>query len=106
MRLYPSQLAVQLICGQPMPMGRDKGLIDRMRQGHDLLVSITHRDYGYDLLAWHNHLKESREGGYTYGRNIVVPKIMQEAMDSEDWRVAAKKLTARLSKQKERKSSP
>lgn len=63
-----------------------------MRQGHDFLVSITRRDFGYDLVAWHNYLKESREGGYTYGRNIVLPKIMQSAMASLEWQEAAKQL--------------
>jgi len=49
-------------------------------QGHDFLVRITGRDFGYDLQAWHDYLKESREGGYTYGRNILLPRIMQAVL--------------------------
>lgn len=60
-----------------------------------MLVSITGEDFGYDLVAWHNHLKESRQGGYTYGRNIVVPRIMQAALASAEWRAAAENLTNR-----------
>lgn len=53
---------------------------------------MTRRDFGYDLQAWHDHLKESREGGYTYGRNIKLPKIMQAALDSPQWRAAVKEI--------------
>ena len=63
-----------------------------MQQGHDWLVRMTGRDFGYDLQAWHEHLKVSREGGYTYGRNIVLPKIMESAMSSPKWQEAAQRL--------------
>jgi hypothetical protein len=54
-----------------------------------MLRRITGKDFGYDLAAWHNHLKESRQGGYTYGRNVILPKIMQAALASDAWRNAA-----------------
>jgi hypothetical protein len=75
-----------------------------MRHGHELLVRLTGCDFGYDLAAWHNHLKESREGGYTYGRHIVLPQCMQIAMASAEWRAAAKQLvdSATLSQYKAR----
>jgi hypothetical protein len=44
------------------------------------------------LAAWHEHLKESRDGGYTWGRNIKLPKIMKEALASRAWREAVGKL--------------
>jgi len=64
-------------------------LRQRLRDGRDLLRRITGKDFVYDLTAWHNYLKESRDGGYTWGRNIVLPKIMQAALASEEWQGAA-----------------
>jgi hypothetical protein len=64
-----------------------------MREGREALIEITGKDFGYDLAAWHNHLKQSREGGYTYGR-IVLPKCMQIALDSPEWQEAARRLSA------------
>jgi hypothetical protein len=68
-------------------------LAERIRSGHDFLVSIAGQDFGYDLAKWHNHLKESRQGGYTWGRNIRLPKIMQRAIDSAEWRDAVQRLS-------------
>lgn len=58
-----------------------------------MLMSITGQDFGYDLQAWHDYLKESRDGGYTWGRNIVLPKIMKDALASEEWQQATRRLT-------------
>lgn len=57
-----------------------------------MLVQITRVDFAYDLQAWHDHLKESRQGGYTYGRNIKLPKIMQAALASNEWKNAVEAL--------------
>jgi hypothetical protein len=95
MRLTPAQIAVHLICGESLSRVRDGPLLKRIREGHDFLVSITGKDFGYDLQAWHNYLKESREGGYTYGRNIVLPRIMQAALQSPEWQEAVRSLTGR-----------
>jgi hypothetical protein len=96
MRLTPAQIAVRLICGQDLPHGRGwcDSAAERVREGRDWLVRITGRDFGYDLQAWHDHLKESREGGYTYGRNIALPKIMQAALNSTAWQEAVRGLQA------------
>ncbi len=94
MRLTPAQIAVRLICGESLPRARDQSLQQCIQQGHDFLVSITGVDYGYDLEAWHNYLKESREGGYTYGRNVVLPRIMQAALQSPEWQEAVRNLTS------------
>jgi hypothetical protein len=94
-RLTPAQIAIRLICGESMPRVRSESLLERIREGHDFLVSITGKDFGYDLEAWHNHLKESREGGYTYGRNIRLPRIMQAALQSPEWQEAAQILDRR-----------
>ena len=95
MRLTPAQLAVHLICGQA-PGWFDEAyptLCERLSAGRAALVRITGKDFAYDLAAWHAHLKETREGGYTWGRTIVLPKVMKEALASESWRAAAAGLT-------------
>jgi hypothetical protein len=48
----------------------------------------------HQLTAWHNYLKESRQGGYAWGRNIRLPKIMQRALESAEWRDAVQRLSA------------
>ena len=58
-----------------------------------MLVRISGRDFGYDLQAWHDYLKESKDGGYTYGRNIALPRIMQKALESPKWQEAVQTLT-------------
>ena len=58
-------------------------------------MKLTGEDFGYDLQAWHDHLKESRSGGYAYGRNIRLPKIMQTALQSDTWQQAVKAVTDR-----------
>jgi hypothetical protein len=93
MRLTPAQVGVRLICGQATPRLRLDSLTERIRYGHDFLVKITRQDFGYDLQAWHDYLKESREGGYTYGRNIALPAIMRDALQSPTWQAAVASLT-------------
>ena len=104
MRLTPAQMAVHLLCGLRLPpfAPTSDDICERMREGHDDLVQMTGRDFGYDLQAWHNHLRESREGGYTYGRNIVLPRIMQAALQSAEWQDAARVLEARNARRAER----
>jgi hypothetical protein len=41
--------------------------------GAPLPVKISRIDFGYDLKAWHDHLKRSRQGGYTFGRDVELP---------------------------------
>jgi len=95
MRLTPAQIGVHLICGDSLPRVREKSLVARVRDGHDFLVRITGKDFGYDLQAWHDHLKETREGGYTYGRNILTPRIMKAALESPEWQAAVRTLKRR-----------
>jgi hypothetical protein len=94
MRLTPAQIAVHLICGEELPpfVPDSLNFSQRILDGHDQLVQMTRKDFGYDLQAWHDYLKESRDGGYTYGRNIVLPKIMQKALASAEWREAVNML--------------
>jgi hypothetical protein len=96
MRLTPAQMAVRLICGIKLPayVPCSDEIYERIREGHDDLVRLTGKDFRYDLEAWHNYLKEAREGGYSYGRNIVLPKMMKTAMESAEWQQAVKRLSA------------
>jgi hypothetical protein len=96
MRLTPVQIAVRLICGESLRHMRGDSLLERVRQGHAFLVQITKKDFRYDLQAWHNHLKESREGGYTYGRNIGLPRVMQAALQSPEWQETVRSLSSDL----------
>jgi hypothetical protein len=69
-------------------------LSDRLREGRAWLVRMSGKDFGYDLQTWHDYLKESKDGGYTYGRNITLPRIMQKALESPEWQAAVKALMA------------
>ena len=90
MRMTPAQCAVRLICGESLPpfAVSPESFKDRLLRGRELLVQLTGKDFGFDLQAWHDHLKVSRDGGYTWGRNIVFPKIMKAAIQSPEWRAA------------------
>lgn len=95
MRMYPAQLAVHLMCGSEFP--RERGALrERMQNGHSMLVSIAKVDFGYDLQAWHDHLKETRDGGYTWNRTIKLPKVMKKALESDEWVAEAEFLEMRL----------
>ena len=74
MRLTPAQLGVELICGSSWMPGAAQSLGERIRAGRRLLCQLTGTDFEYDLTAWHNHLKESREGGYTWGGTSTCPE--------------------------------
>lgn len=94
MRITPAQYAILLICGEGTVREKDKSIEQCVEAGHEMFVRLTGRDFGYDLQAWHDYLKESRDGGYTYGRNIVLPKCMKAALESDEWRAAVERLKA------------
>lgn len=73
-------------------MDLERSFADRLRAGRGMLARLTKKDFGYDLKAWHSHLKESKEGGYTWSRAVILPKIMKEALESEEWRRTAREL--------------
>jgi hypothetical protein len=102
MRMTPAQMAVHLICGHNLPMGSQHSLEETMKVGRAMLARIVGIDYGYDLQRWHDHLKVSREGGYTWNRTIALPKVMQEALASQEWRHAASELAAALDQTSQR----
>jgi len=95
MRLTPARIAVQLICGRSLPMGPQQSLNQRIKEGRAMLVRIAKVDDGYDLQRWHDHLKEmprSDSLGYTWNRTVDLPKIMKEALASEEWKSASAEL--------------
>ena len=94
MRMTPAQMAVHLICGHNLPMGPRHPPAENMQEGRATLASIAGVDYGYDLQRWHDHLKVSRDGGYTWNRTVALPKVMQQALASEAWHKAASELSA------------
>ncbi len=57
-----------------------------------MLVDIASVDFEYDLQRWHDHLKVSGDGGYTWRRNIKLPKIMKEALASPEWNEAVRRI--------------
>src|SRR5262245_28471212 len=94
MRMTPAQMAVDLICGHHLPMSLPQTFEENMKEGRAMLAKLAGVDYGYDLQRWHDHLKVSRAGGYTWNRTIVLPKVMQQALASPEWQRAARRLGA------------
>lgn len=98
MQLTPAQIAVRLICGEKLPgarMSHDPDILSRVKRGHDMLVKLSGKDFKYDLVAWHTYLKQSRDGGYTWGRNILLPRVMKKALVSNEWHEAINKIQSR-----------
>ena len=91
MRLTPAQIAIHLLCGRPIP-GSPGSIDERIALGRKLLSEIANVDFGYDLERWHNHLKVTRDGGYTWNRTIALPRIMRDALASESWLDAVERL--------------
>ena len=95
MRLTPAQIGVRLICGEHLPfVSGEESFEQRIQHGRATLIQISGTDFGYDLQAWHDHLKQSRQGGYTYARTIKLPLIMKAALQSSEWQRAVERLTA------------
>jgi len=93
-RLTPAQLAVQLLCGTPLP-GSPGSLDERIALGRKRLADLANVDFAYDLQRWHDHLKVTRDGGYTWNRTVALPRLMREALASADWRAAVERLAPR-----------
>ena len=43
-------------------------MAENIKQGHGMLVQMSQLDFGYDLVAWHQHLKDTNIGGYNFGK--------------------------------------
>ncbi len=92
MRLTPAQFGVEHICGQSLPLDQPASLKCRILEGRQFLAKISGQDFGYDLQKWHDYLKLSRDGGYTWGRNIDLPRVMKNALASQQWQEAVRAL--------------
>ena len=93
MRLSPSQVAVRLICGHQLPMGpQDRTTVQQIREGHRMLVQMCRCDHGYDLIAWHNKLCETKAGGYRWGKRKGLPKNIENALADPAWHAAVEKI--------------
>ena len=92
MHLTPSQGAVELLCGNNLPVGQPRPLKECIVEGRRILAQIAGVDFEYDLQRWHDHLKVTRAGGYTWNRTIALPKVMQAAVASDEWQAAVREL--------------
>ena len=89
MRLTPSQIGMLLLLGERLPMGPERTLKERIQEGHDFLVRIAGRDFGYDPQRWHDHLRETKAGGYRWGG---VTKLIAQATSDPEWCRAVEEL--------------
>lgn len=115
MRLLPAYLALRLITGQSVRMpGRNQSKEQRIREGHRMLVQMCGCDYGYDLIAWHNELCETKAGGYRWGKRPGIPKSIQNTMKDSSWLetvaeiecVDAERMARRKAKRKRQITTP
>jgi len=37
------------------------------------------------LIAWHNHLRQTKAGGYRWGKRPGVPKGIENALNDPEW---------------------
>lgn len=64
-----------------------------MRQGRELLVLVSGKDFGYDPRAWHKHLRATNAGGYRWSnKHLGMPKRIEAALGDESWQRAAREL--------------
>lgn len=50
-----------------------------------MLVQMCRCDHGYNLIAWHNELCETKVGGYNWGKRKGTPKNIQNALADPAW---------------------
>ena len=106
MRLTPAQIAVHLICGND-PSRRETGSMrQQLRAGREMLRSITGQDFGFDLQKWHDYLKESKDGGYTWNRSIDLPKVMKAALANQQWLATVSVIESAADKRTHRSTRP
>ena len=77
----------------------------RLRDGRDMLRSITGMDFGFDLQQWHDYLKESRDGGYIWNRTIDLPAIMKNAMANPEWLETVKVIENAENRRRQKRAS-
>ena len=97
MRLTPAQLGMSGLLGEwiPFAMPETQSLTDRIRDGHSMLVVLAKTDLGFDLQAWHEHLRATNEGGYRWSnKHLGMPRQIAMTLASQEWQEAVAILKA------------
>ena len=93
MRLTPAQGAMIIITGNTFPRSPSGTLEERIIKGYDFLSRITDKDFGIDLLRWHQYLSETNEGGYCFeNRHEEIKEDINNALNDAEWLSAVEKL--------------
>lgn len=93
-RLTPAQLGMTALLGGFAGRRTRGDLAAEIRQGRDLLVSITGVDFGYDPCAWHEHLVATDAGGYRWSnKHLGFPTQIKRAAKNMDWERAIRQIT-------------
>lgn len=65
-------------------------LEETVTRGRQWLTGCTGQDFGFDLLAWHQYLVETGDGGYKWNNaHRGYPREIESALADETWRHAA-----------------
>lgn len=94
MRMLPAYIAIRLITGASL-RARTRGMtkVDRLREGHRMLVEMCGCDHSYDLVAWHEELRTSKAGGYSWGKRAGIPFRIRNALEDPAWNAAVAEIT-------------
>ena len=95
MRLTPAQCGMHALLGHLLPFGMpgEWCVADRIRHGHELLAGIAGDVFGYDPLAWHEHLGATGAGGYRWSnRHLGFPRRIAAALADPEWQAAVESL--------------
>ena len=57
-----------------------------------MLVQMCRCDHGYDLIAWHHELCETKAGGYRWGKRKGTPKNIENALADPTWWAAIEEI--------------
>jgi hypothetical protein len=78
----------------PASMPRDWSVAQRIKHGHEFLVKITHQDFGYDAMRWHDYLWDSGAGGYRWSRRSREKwaRQVEAAISDPVWQEAIREL--------------
>lgn len=96
MRLTPSQIGMLQLLGEWVPPSPRQSISERIHAGHNLLVRVTGRDFGFDPQRWHEHLRETNAGGYRWSnKHLGIPKHIARVLGNPAWALAVEELIER-----------
>jgi hypothetical protein len=87
-RLTPAQIGMYALLGHRLPfcMPDDWSLADMIRHGRESLVRAAGVDFGYDPVAWHEHLRATDAGGYRWSnKHLGMPRRIALALANTEW---------------------